>query len=124
MSQTPSSSTRLSIGVPVFNGERFLGEALDALLAQTFQDFVILISDNASTDATVEIVNYGFRHGPREVIEAVARGETVDPADYYMRTHARLETGDARYGWLNHLLFVGVGARQAQSVQLDLYILA
>ena len=71
--------------------------------------------------ATIEIVNYGFRHGPKEVLEAVARGETVDPASYYMRTHARLETGDARYDWVNRTLFVGVGARNQASVQVDLY---
>lgn len=71
--------------------------------------------------ATIEIVNYGYRHGPKEVLEAVARGETVDPASYYMRTHARLETGDARYDWVNRTLFVGVGARNQASVQVDLY---
>ena len=46
---------RVSIGVPVYNGERYLAEALDSLLAQTFKDFEIVISDNASTDATAEI---------------------------------------------------------------------
>ena len=46
---------RLCIGLPVFNGERFLAETLDSLLAQTFGDFEIVISDNASTDATPEI---------------------------------------------------------------------
>ncbi len=45
----------VSIGVPVFNGENYLAEALDSLLAQTFSDFEIIISDNASTDKTEEI---------------------------------------------------------------------
>ena len=40
---------RVSIGVPVYNGERYLAEALDSLLAQSFKDFEIVISDNAST---------------------------------------------------------------------------
>ena len=71
--------------------------------------------------AIIEIINYGFRHGPDEVMAAVARGETVSPADYYMRTHARLETGDARYDWVNKTLFTGVGARLAAAVQLSLY---
>jgi len=43
---------RVSIGMPVYNGERFLQEALDSVLAQTFEDFEVIISDNASTDAT------------------------------------------------------------------------
>ncbi len=46
---------RLSIGLPVFNGERFLREALDSILAQTFVDYEVIISDNASTDRTEEI---------------------------------------------------------------------
>ena len=71
--------------------------------------------------ATIEIVNYGFRHGPEEVISAVARGEDVDPASYYMRTQARLETGDPRYDWVNRTLFIGVGARHKMSVKVDLY---
>jgi glycosyltransferase involved in cell wall biosynthesis len=45
----------LSIGLPVYNGERYLAEALDALLAQTYTDFELIISDNASDDATEEI---------------------------------------------------------------------
>lgn len=71
--------------------------------------------------ATIEIVNYGFRHGPAEVIDAIARGEDVAPDSYYMRTHARLETGDSRYNWVNRTLFVGVGARRARSVVMRLY---
>jgi len=74
--------------------------------------------------ATIEIQNFGYRHGPKEVIEAIARGEDVDPSSYYMRTHARLETGDARYDWVNGTLFVGVGARQKQAVRLQLYAIA
>lgn len=49
------SSPLLSIGLPVYNGARFLEKALNTLLAQTFQDFEIIISDNASTDATERI---------------------------------------------------------------------
>jgi len=46
---------RVSIGIPVYNGERYLAEALESLLAQTFVDFEIIISDNCSTDQTEEI---------------------------------------------------------------------
>lgn len=48
---------RLSIGLPVRNGARFLAETLDSLLGQTFGDFELLIADNASTDATQEIAS-------------------------------------------------------------------
>lgn len=43
---------KVSIGMPVYNGERFIRKALDSLLAQTFTDFELIISDNASIDGT------------------------------------------------------------------------
>lgn len=46
---------RVSIGLAVYNGERYLAEAIDSILAQTFDDFELIICDNASTDATEEI---------------------------------------------------------------------
>lgn len=45
----------VSIGMPVYNGGRFLSEALDSLLNQDFQNCELIISDNASTDNTAEI---------------------------------------------------------------------
>jgi glycosyltransferase involved in cell wall biosynthesis len=50
-----SEVPRLSIGLPVYNGERYLPEALDALLGQSYTDFELIISDNASADRTEEI---------------------------------------------------------------------
>lgn len=46
---------RVSLAVPVYNGERYLRESLDGLLAQTFTDFELVIADNASTDGTEAI---------------------------------------------------------------------
>ena len=46
---------RLTIGLPVYNGENFLVESLESLLGQTYEDFELLISDNASTDGTADI---------------------------------------------------------------------
>lgn len=46
---------RVSIGLPVFNGEKYLKETLDSILAQTYTDFELIISDNASTDRTPQI---------------------------------------------------------------------
>jgi glycosyltransferase involved in cell wall biosynthesis len=56
---------KLSIGIPVFNGEEFLPELLDSLLAQTFRDFEILICDNASSDRTLQICREYEQHDSR-----------------------------------------------------------
>lgn len=53
---TSGATPRVSIGLPVHNGERFLRPALDTLLAQTFTNFELIVSDNASTDATPAIL--------------------------------------------------------------------
>lgn len=45
----------VSIGMPVYNGEKYIIEAVDSLLAQTFTDFELIISDNCSTDGTSDI---------------------------------------------------------------------
>jgi len=57
-----SAAPRLSIGLPVYNGDRYLAESLDALLGQSYEDFELIISDNASTDGTADICRrYGRR---------------------------------------------------------------
>ena len=57
MNSNPESLTdlKLSIGLPVYNGEKFIRKCLDSILAQTFSNFEIIISDNASTDDTQTI---------------------------------------------------------------------
>lgn len=59
------SSPRLTIGLPVYNGENYLREALDAVLGQTFTDFELVISDNASTDSTEAICREYAARDPR-----------------------------------------------------------
>jgi glycosyltransferase involved in cell wall biosynthesis len=57
-------SPKLTVGLPVFNGERHLREAIESILAQSFGDFRLLVADNASTDGTQEIVRgYAARDG-------------------------------------------------------------
>ena len=65
MTSSAKASPRLSIGLPVYNGERYLAQALECLLAQTFRDFELVISDNASTDRTPEICYAYVQRDPR-----------------------------------------------------------
>jgi glycosyltransferase involved in cell wall biosynthesis len=49
------SPPKVSIGLPVYNGDEFLAKAIESILAQSFTDFELIISDNASTDKTATI---------------------------------------------------------------------
>ncbi|MCG6859019.1 MAG: DUF3237 domain-containing protein [Salaquimonas sp.] len=108
-------------------GERLKGRVLDfgADWQTVYEDgyaeldtrYVIETHDGA----LIDIRNFGFRHGPPEVMARVAAGEEVDPALYYMRTTPKFETGDERYQWLNRMLFIGTGARFANSVVIEVY---
>jgi glycosyltransferase involved in cell wall biosynthesis len=56
---------QVTIGMPVWNGERFISQAIESLLAQTYDDFELVISDNASTDATADICRAYASRDPR-----------------------------------------------------------
>jgi glycosyltransferase involved in cell wall biosynthesis len=56
---------RLTVGLPVYNGEKYLVESLEALLGQSYGDYRLVISDNASTDATEEICREYLARDPR-----------------------------------------------------------
>ena len=56
---------RLSVGLPVYNGERYFAKSIDSLLGQSFTDFELIISDNASTDGTEEICRRYAAKDPR-----------------------------------------------------------
>ena len=60
-----SYSTTVGIGMPVYNGEQFIREAIESLLAQTFEDFELVIVDNHSTDRTFEICQSFASRDPR-----------------------------------------------------------
>lgn len=100
-----------------------IGADWQTLLADGLAELDTRYAIETEDGATVAIRNYGFRHGPAEVMAAVARGEPVPPDAYYMRTQARLESGDARYHWVNRTLFVGSGARLADRVRIALFAL-
>ena len=70
----------------------------------------------ADDGTLIMITNRGYRRGPKEVIERLAKGVQVDPALYYFRTSAELEAPvGSKYAWLNNSVFVGVAERQASA---------
>jgi glycosyltransferase involved in cell wall biosynthesis len=67
----------VSIGLPVYNGREFLPRCLDSLLAQSFTDFELVLSDNASTDNTWQIVSAYAARDPR--IRSIRQSENRGP---------------------------------------------
>lgn len=59
------SAPLVTLGVPVYNGGKYLAECLQSILGQTFERFEVVISDNASTDDTEEICEEFARRDPR-----------------------------------------------------------
>ena len=53
-----------------------------------------------------------LRHGPAAVLQAIDRGETVDPASYYFRLTGLFKTSASQYGWINRVIAVGIGDRR------------
>ena len=63
----------------------------------------------------------GLRHGPREVIDRVNRGENVDPGLYYFRTTPYFETSSAKYTWLNRICSIATGSRTGSRRTLHVF---
>ena len=64
--KTPvQNQPRVTIGIPTYNGGPYLRDCLNGILAQTYQNYVVVISDNASTDETAEIAQAFAAKDPR-----------------------------------------------------------
>lgn len=63
-------------------------------------------------------MSQGYRYGTSEVLAALARGEVVDPSQYFFRTVMRFETGASYLEWLNRTIAVATAVREAQRVRL------
>jgi hypothetical protein len=128
MGETPRGRRRI---IPIVGGtvtgERLSGRVLglgadwQTVLSETAAELDTRYALETHDGAVIEIRNFGYRTGAPEIIAALARGEDVDPALYYMRTNPRFETGDARYAWLNTCIFIGTGMRRALGVHVSVF---
>ncbi len=116
--ETPATNRRIGVVYGGrFEGERLSGEVLDGGAdwqswrsgGATLLDVRLVLKTD---DGELIAMTYqGLRHGPREVIERLGRGEDVDPSSYYFRINPLFETASPTYGWLNRILAIGLGHR-------------
>lgn len=93
-----ASRPRVSVGLPVYNGERYIGEALESLMVQTYENIEIIVCDNDSTDSTLDIVNR-FAASDRR-IRAVRNSQNIGGAENFNRVF-KLAAGDY-FKWMAH----------------------
>jgi hypothetical protein len=128
LGETPLGRRRV---IPITGGS-FRGGKLAGRVLPGGADWQLIRSDGVAeldarytleTDdqALIYVNNFGYRHGPAEVLQRLAAGQSVDPALYYMRTTPRFETSAARYQWLNRTICVATGARRAAAVELEIF---
>ena len=86
-----TATPRLSIGLPVYNGENYLAESIDALLGQSYEDFELIVSDNASTDGTADIVRSYGRKDSRIRYIRQQRNIGLNPNHNFVISQARGE---------------------------------
>ena len=105
-------------------GGRFEGERLRGRILSGGSDWQSLRADGTTTlnvrlvmetddGALIGMTYLGMRHGPKEVMDRIARGENVSPSEYYMRATQYYETASEKYGWLNRIVSVAYGQRMA-----------
>jgi Protein of unknown function (DUF3237) len=120
--------------VPITGGE-FSGPDIRGIVVPGGADWQILRGDGVSelearytlqTDdgALIAVRNLALRHGPPEVMAALAAGRPVAPGSYYFRGATFFETAAARYAWLTKHIIVCAGEREPAGVKLKFYKVA
>lgn len=110
-----------------FRGERLAGRVLPGgadwqlVRADGVAELDARYTLETGDGALIYVRNFGYRHGPADIIRRLAAGEPVDPSRYYMRTTPRFETSAERYRWLNGAICVATGARRAAAVELEVF---
>jgi hypothetical protein len=120
LGETPYGRRRIAeVSGGSFEGPRLRGRVLpgggDWLLLR--RDGVLQLDVRLTLETEDKDLVYmsykGFRHGPKDVIDRLNRGETVDPATYYFRATPYFETGSQKLAWINGICCIATGARQA-----------
>lgn len=118
---TPNGNRRIAtVTGGAFKGDRMKG----TVHAAPGGDWILVRPDGAvvldvrltleTDDKQLVYMTYrGLRHGPADVIKRLNAGESVDPSTYYFRTTPVFETASPKYDWLNRIIAVATGRREA-----------
>lgn len=118
--QTPNGFRRVGVIFGgAFDGERLSGTVLDG--ANDWQlvrpdgsvSLDVRITLQTQDDHFINMYYTGIRAGNPDILKRIDAGETVDPTAYYFRTTPRFETASEKYAWLNNILCIGTGHRDA-----------
>lgn len=128
LGQTPLGERRIIniLGGPV-RGPKLNGRVLPGgadwqiIRADGAADIQARYTIESDAGARILVSSEGLRHGPPDIIAKLARGENVDPSLYYFRTLMRFETADPAVDWMNRILAIAHGQREARAVRLDVY---
>jgi len=128
LGRTPYGERRIidivggSVHGPKLNGRILPGGAdWQIVRADGAADIQARYTIETAAGARILVSSDGLRHGPPALMKRLARGDSVDPALYYFRTVMRFETSDPAVDWLNRILALARGQREARSVRLDVY---
>jgi hypothetical protein len=114
--------------IPITGGT-FEGPKMKGIILPGGADYQIIRYDGVTealahytiqTDDGVPIyvVNKGYRHGPKEIIDKLISGESVPDGSYYFKTTPVFETGSEKYSFLNRMIFIGEGLRKPNEVEI------
>jgi hypothetical protein len=106
---------------PKLNGRILPGADWQIVLPDGTADLTARYGIETDTGARVLVRSDGLRHGPPDVLAAIARGEAVAPDRYYFRTVMRFEAADPAVDWLNRIIAIARGARDRNAVRLEVF---
>jgi len=119
--------------IPITGG-KFEGPLLNGKILNNGADWQIVTRDGlaiidtryllqADDDSLIYVQTKGFRYGPPEVMAKIAKGEVVDPSQYYFRVYMMFETSSKKYNWLNRAMGIGSAMRLGNAVVYDAYLI-
>lgn len=120
LGKTPVADRRIA----ELPGGYFEGDRLHGIVLPSGSDWQSVREDSAvminvrtlletHDGALIGMTYQGLRHGPKEVIQAIAQGHAVSPLSYYMRVSVVFETAAENYAWMNRVVAVAHGHRLA-----------